>query len=158
MPNFDKNDIEKCMENFKIIIENSNDLPNVSENIIELAINGGLGENCLRGIAWKILLKYYSIDSESSIKTWIDQTKEKRKLYHKKLKELTSLKKFSGDPKEKTEEEIKEKTKEKENENEEDKESIKRKDDNAKEVIKEGEDVFEEEIEKKKEIKNSRGC
>ena len=75
MPNYDKNDIGKCMENFKIIIENSNDLPNLSENIIELSINGGLGENCLRGIAWKILLKYYSIDSESSIKTWIDQTK-----------------------------------------------------------------------------------
>ena len=98
MPNYDKNDIEKCMENFKIIIENSNDLPNLSENIIELAINGGLGENCLRGVAWKILLKYYSIDPESSIKTWIDQTKDKRKLYHKKLKELTSLNKFSGDP------------------------------------------------------------
>ena len=98
MPNYDKNDIEKCMENFKIIIENSNDLPNLSENIIELSINGGLGENCLRGIAWKILLKYYSIDSESSIKDWIDQTKEKRKLYHKKLKELTTFKKFSGDP------------------------------------------------------------
>ena len=56
-------------------------------------------------------------------------------------------------PEEKIEEEIKEETKEKENENEEDKESIKGKDDNSKEAIKEGENVFEEKIEKEKEEK-----
>ena len=98
MPQIDKHDIEKCIENFKIIIENSYDIPNITENIIELAFNGVLGVNHLRATGWKILLNYFPSDSESSIYNWVNETKEKRKLYQKKLKELTSLNKFSGDP------------------------------------------------------------
>ena len=73
----------------------------------------------------------------------------------KKIKEYGEINEERGteNPEEKIEEEIKEETKEKENENEEDKESIKGKDDNSKEAIKEGENVFEEKIEKEKEEK-----
>ena len=98
MPKIDKYDIENCIQNFKITIENSYDIPNITENIIELAFNGVLGVNHLRATGWKILLNYFPSDSESSIYNWVNETKEKRKLYHKKLKELTSLNKFSGDP------------------------------------------------------------
>ena len=73
----------------------------------------------------------------------------------KKIKEYGEINEERGteNPEEKIEEEIKEETKEKENENEEDKESIKGKDDNSKETIKEGEDVFEEEEKEEKEEK-----
>ena len=71
----------------------------------------------------------------------------------KKIKEYGEINEERGteNPEEKIEEEIKEETKEKENENEEDKESIKGKDDNSKETIKEGEDVFEEKEKEEKE-------
>ena len=73
----------------------------------------------------------------------------------KKIKEYGEINEERGteNPEEKIEEEIKEETKEKENENEEDKESIKGKDDNSKETIKEGEDVFEEMEKEEKEEK-----
>ena len=73
----------------------------------------------------------------------------------KKIKEYGEINEERGteNPEEKIEEEIKEETKEKENENEEDKESIKGKDDNSKETIKEGEDVFEEKEKEEKEEK-----
>ena len=73
----------------------------------------------------------------------------------KKIKEYGEINEERGteNPEEKIEEEIKEETKEKENENEEDKKSIKGKDDNSKETIKEGEDVFEEEEKEEKEEK-----
>jgi len=73
----------------------------------------------------------------------------------KKIKEYGEINEERGteNPEEKIEEEIKEETKEKENENEEDKESIKGKDDNSKETIKEGEDVFEEKEKEEKEKK-----
>ena len=71
----------------------------------------------------------------------------------KKIKEYGEINEERGteNPEEKIEEEIKEETKEKENENEEDKESIKGKDDNSMEAIKEGEDVFEEKEKEEKE-------
>ena len=73
----------------------------------------------------------------------------------KKIKEYGEINEERGteNPEEKIEEEIKEETKEKENENEEDKKSIKGKDDNSKETIKEGEDVFEEKEKEEKEEK-----
>ena len=73
----------------------------------------------------------------------------------KKIKEYGEINEERGteNPEEKIEEEIKEETKEKENENEEDKESIKGKDDNSKETIKEGEDVFKEKEKEEKEEK-----
>ena len=98
MPKIDKYDIENWIQNFKITIENSYDIPNKTENIIELAFNGVLGVNYLRSTGWKILLNYFSSDSESSIYNRVDEKKEKWQLYHKKIKELTSLNKFSGVP------------------------------------------------------------
>ena len=59
-PKIDKHDIENCIENFKIIIENSYDISNITENIIELAFNWVLRMNYLRSTGWKILFNYFS--------------------------------------------------------------------------------------------------
>ena len=98
LPQYDKNDIEKCINGFKFIMENINDIPKLTNEIIDLSYNGEIGLKYIRPTSWKILLDIFPKEKNSTIKDWLNQTKENRKTYKKKLKELTSLNKFSGDP------------------------------------------------------------
>ena len=95
---YDKNDINKCINGFKFIIENINDIPKLTKEIIELSYNGEIGLKYIRPTSWKLLLNIFKKEKDSCLKDWINETKEERKIYKKKLKELTQLNKFSGDP------------------------------------------------------------
>ena len=87
----DKLDQNKCIEAFnkyycKEIIKN--------EEIIELINNGELEKSLIRPIAWRIFLNGGKIELKAMISIII----KKRNEFKQKLKNLNSLKKFSGDP------------------------------------------------------------
>ena len=103
-PQYKKNPKEKCIEQFNsIFIKNLSNPQNLLNNLKENSMCGEIEKNYIRSTSWNILLKTYEIDLNSSdtkqnLKSILLKILNNRKKYKKKLKEITSLKKFSGDP------------------------------------------------------------
>ena len=103
-PQYKKNPKEKCIEQFNsIFIKNLSNPQNLLNNLKENSMCGEIEKNYIRSTSWNILLKTYEIDLNSTdtkqnLKSILLKIFNNRKKYKKKLKEITSLKKFSGDP------------------------------------------------------------
>ena len=92
--NYDKNNLNECRESFlKLILqpERVN-----KEKFIELCMNGQVDKNFIRPTIWKMFLNILPINVE--LKEWIKIVHKQRQLYKNKMKNLNTLKKFSGDP------------------------------------------------------------
>jgi len=103
-PQYKKNPKEKCIEQFNsIFIKNLSNPQNLLNNLKENSMSGEIEKNYIRSTSWNILLKTYELDlnitdTKQNLKSILLKIFNNRKKYKKKLKEITSLKKFSGDP------------------------------------------------------------
>ena len=102
-PQYKKNPKEKCIEQFNsIFIKNLSNPQNLLNNLKENSMSGEIEKNYIRSTSWNILLKTYELDlnitdTKQNLKSILLKIFNNRKKYKKKLKEITSLKKFSGD-------------------------------------------------------------
>ena len=103
-PQYSKHPKEKCIEQFNsLIIKNLSNPQTILDNLKELSMSGEIEKNFIRSTSWNILLKTYDLnpnesDTKQNLKSILLKIFNNRKKYKKKLKEITSLKKFSGDP------------------------------------------------------------
>jgi hypothetical protein len=97
---YDKHDTTLCINNFKKYIlsgsTSDNTISQSRDSFVEMSINGDADKNFIRPTLWKIFLGVYPI--ESPIEEWVNKTAKIRNEFKQKLKCLTTLKKFSGDP------------------------------------------------------------
>ena len=89
IPRYNKNNIEKCQLKFKTnILENLNNVPLLKKNLISLSLNCNLQNELIRPISWKIFLKTLSCDENTTLRTWINETYEKREAFKMKVKKI----------------------------------------------------------------------
>jgi hypothetical protein len=90
---YDKNDINQCINGFKkILAQQEID----KQNLTKLSMLGEIGNQHLRPIAWQILLNLLPADEK--LDEWVGRKQKQRNEFRNKVKGLTQLKKFSGDP------------------------------------------------------------
>jgi hypothetical protein len=94
--NYDKNNLNDCIESFKKFVLQSTEENNNKDKFIELCQTGEVDKHLIRPTIWKMLLDVLSIDSK--IDDWVVKLSKQRALFKTKLKGLNTLKKFSGDP------------------------------------------------------------
>ena len=86
IPTYGKHDIKKCQSKFKAyFLDNMNNLPSLKQKIISLALNAELHPELIRPHSWKIFLKTLSFGDNVSLKTWLNETYQKREAYKKLL-------------------------------------------------------------------------
>ena len=99
LPSYDKTNFEDTQFKFqRHIINNLNDIPQIKKNILKMAKEGDITNEQMRPFAWKIFLNSLKCEQGSTLKSWLEETLSKRKLYKKKLKDYLSVSKFKGDP------------------------------------------------------------
>ena len=95
--NYDKNDMNSCISNFKkFAFSNTADDLLDRENLTKICLNGEIDTYQIRPLVWKAFLNVLSINNK--IEDWVSQCTKQRGEFKTKLKNLTGLKKFSGDP------------------------------------------------------------
>jgi hypothetical protein len=92
--NYDKNELIDCRESFVKLILQQEKLN--KEKFIEMCMNGEVDKNFIRSTVWKMFLNVLPIDKP--IEEWIQIVNKQRQAYKNKMKNLNTLKKFSGDP------------------------------------------------------------
>src|SRR5689334_15853565 len=92
---YDKNDLDQCVNSFKKNILNG-DVLSSRDVFVDICTSGDAEKNLLRPILWNLFLGI--LPFEMSIEEWVEKTVKNRANYKVKLKGLNSLKKFSGDP------------------------------------------------------------
>ena len=86
IPKYGKHKIENCKQKFKsYFLDNMQNIPNLKQTIINLAINSNLKPELIRPTAWKIFLKTLTINDNFTLKNWLEETYEKRKEFKDKL-------------------------------------------------------------------------
>ena len=86
IPTYGKHDLKKCQLKFKAyFIDNMNNLPSLKQKIISLALNAELHPELIRPHSWKLFLKTLSLGDNVSLKTWLNETYQKREAYKKLL-------------------------------------------------------------------------
>ena len=86
MPKYGKHKIENCRQKFKsFFIDNMQNLSQLKQIIISLAINANLQNELIRPTSWKIFLNTLSSNNNTTIKTWLEETFDKRKEFKEKL-------------------------------------------------------------------------
>ena len=99
LPSYDKTNFNESEFKFrKHILSNISNIPKIKENLLKMAKEGEITKEHMRTFAWKIFLNSLTCDSNSSLKSWLEETDLKRKAYRKKVKELMGISKFKGDP------------------------------------------------------------
>jgi glutamine phosphoribosylpyrophosphate amidotransferase len=94
--NYDKNDLQTCVNNFKkFAFCHNGELLN-KETLSNLCLTGEIDNNYIRPLVWKTFLNVLSINNK--IDDWVSQVVRQRQEFKGKLKNLNALKKFSGDP------------------------------------------------------------
>jgi len=87
MPKYGKHKIENCRQKFKsFFIDNMQNLSQLKQIIVSLAINANLQNELIRPTSWKIFLNTLSSNNNTTIKTWLEETFDKRKEFKEKLK------------------------------------------------------------------------
>jgi hypothetical protein len=94
--NYDKNDLQTCVNHFKKFAFCQNEELLNKENMSNLCLTGEIDSNFIRPLVWKTFLNVISINNK--IEEWVNQVVKQRQDYKLKLKNLNALKKFSGDP------------------------------------------------------------
>jgi hypothetical protein len=94
--NYDKNDLNLCISNFKKFAFTQNSELIDKETLSGFCLNGEVDKNYIRPLIWKIFLNVFSINNK--IEDWVSQVNKQRIDYKQKLKNMNALKKFSGDP------------------------------------------------------------
>ena len=98
IPTYGKQDIEQCMNNFRLLILNNiDDIKKVKENLVSSGKKGHSEKEFIRAFSWRIFLNTIPTDDKSSLKSWIEDTISKRKSVKNLIKKNT-LNKFKGDP------------------------------------------------------------
>ena len=86
MPKYGKHKIENCRQKFKsFFIDNMQNLSQLKQIIVRLAINANLQNELIRPTSWKIFLNTLSSNNNTTIKTWLEETFDKRKEFKEKL-------------------------------------------------------------------------
>ena len=86
MPKYGKHKIENCRQKFKsFFIDNMQNLSQLKQIIVSLAINANLQNELIRPTSWKIFLNTLSSNNNTTIKTWLEETFDKRKEFKEKL-------------------------------------------------------------------------
>ena len=86
MPKYGKHKIENCRQKFKsFFIDNIQNLSQLKQIIVSLAINANLQNELIRPTSWKIFLNTLSSNNNTTIKTWLEETFDKRKEFKEKL-------------------------------------------------------------------------
>ena len=86
MPKYGKHKIENCRQKFKsFFIDNMQNLSQLKQIIVSLAINANLQNELIRPTSWKIFLNTLSSNNNTTIKTWLEETYDKRKEFKEKL-------------------------------------------------------------------------
>ena len=98
-PEYDKFPFEKCTFSFRRhIINYINSIPNIKNNLLFFSLEGKTGIELIRSFSWKIYLKTLSSDSNTTLRTWFEETVKLREDFKKLVKELRSVTKCKGDP------------------------------------------------------------
>ena len=92
--NYDKNDVSDCRNSFTKFILQPDKLN--KEKFFEMCMNGDVDKNYLRPTLWKMFLNVLPLDKD--VEEWISIVGKQRQTYKNKMKNLNTLKKFSGDP------------------------------------------------------------
>jgi hypothetical protein len=92
--NYDKNDIIDCRSSFVKFILQPDKLN--KEKFVEMCMSGDVDKNFLRPTLWKMFLNVLPLDKNAE--DWITIVGKQRVNYKNKMKNLNTLKKFSGDP------------------------------------------------------------
>jgi hypothetical protein len=66
------------------------------QNLLKLSMAGDIGNQNIRPITWQVLLDL--LPSNMKLEEWVTIKQKQRNEFRIKLKGLTQLKKFSGDP------------------------------------------------------------
>ena len=86
MPKYGKHKIENCRQKFKsFFIDNMQNLSQLKQIIVSLAINANLQNELIRPTSWKIFLNTLSSNNNTTIQTWLEETFDKRKEFKEKL-------------------------------------------------------------------------
>ena len=88
IPRYGKHDSNKCQLKFKdYFLDNMQNLPLLKQKITTLAINSQLHQELIRPHSWKLFLKTLSFNENITLKTWLNETFQKREAFKKKLSE-----------------------------------------------------------------------
>ena len=89
MPKFAKHKVDNCKQKFKsYFINNLQNVPQLKQSIVSLAINSNLQQELIRPTAWKIFLKTLTFHDNITLKHWLEETYDKRKQFKEKLNSL----------------------------------------------------------------------
>lgn len=89
MPKFAKHKVDNCKQKFKsYFINNLQNIPQLKQSIVSLAINSNLQQELIRPTAWKIFLKTLTFHDNITLKHWLEETYDKRKQFKEKLNSL----------------------------------------------------------------------
>ena len=98
IPSYNKQDIEQCMNNFRLIVlTNINEMKKMKANLISSGKMSHSEKEYILGFSWRVFLDVISIDDKSTLKSIIEDTLNKRKTI-KNLIKKNALNKFKGDP------------------------------------------------------------
>jgi len=99
LPSYDKFNFEQCTFSFRRHILNYlNNIPELKKNLLFFSLEGKTGSELLRSFSWKIYLNTLSSSENTTLKTWLEETFNYRKEFKKKVKELSNITKYKGDP------------------------------------------------------------
>jgi hypothetical protein len=91
---YDKNEINQCNNSFKKFFLTNQEVD--KQNLLKLSMSGDIGNQSIRPMTWQILLNL--LPSNENLEEWANIKQKQRTEFKNKLKGLTQLKKFSGDP------------------------------------------------------------
>ena len=98
IPTYGKQDIEQCMSNFRLLILNNiDDIKKIKTNLINSGKMSHSEKQYIRAFSWRIFLDTIPTDEKSSLKSWIEETLNKRKAMKNLIKKST-VNKLKGDP------------------------------------------------------------
>ena len=99
LPEYEKLNFEKCTFSFRRhIINHINNIPEIKKHLLSFSLEGKTGLELMRSFSWKIYLNILSSNETTTLKTWLEETFNMRNEFQKKVKELTNIKKYRGDP------------------------------------------------------------
>ena len=89
IPKYWKHKIDICKQKFKsYFLDNLQNLSSLKQKLVSLSLNSNLQSEIIRPTAWKIFLKTLSFNDNVTLKNWLEETYEKRKLFKEKLNKL----------------------------------------------------------------------
>ena len=98
-PDIDKIGLQQCTFYFRRHILNYiSNIKNIKQNLLFFSIDGKTGTEFVRSFSWKIYLKTLSSESDTTLRTWLDETVKLREEFKKIINNLMRVTKYKGDP------------------------------------------------------------